>query len=163
MAEHGKPIINVPELYQACVVVRDIEQSIGRYESTLGIGPWQIMDIDSSALEEVTYHGRPAHHKFRLALTMAGPLQMELIQPVEGDSIFRDFLNERGEGLHHLGHIRVDSLKESIRSLAEAGFACIQSGYAAGGGYAYIDMVKALGVIVELLELPKGMPTPGRE
>ena len=163
MAEHGKPTIDVPELYQACVVVRDLEQSIESYQSTLGIGPWQIMDIDSSDLEEVTYHGRPAHHKFRAALTMAGPLQLELIQPVEGDSIFRDFLNENGEGLHHIGHIRVDSLAESVRMLAEAGFPCLQSLYAAGGGCAYIDMVKTLGVIIELLELPDGIPAPGRE
>jgi len=163
MAEHGNPTIKVSELYQACVVVHDLEQSIKRYQSTLGIGPWQIIDIDSSDLEEVTYHGRPAHHKFRAALTMAGPLQLELIQPVEGESIFRDFLQEHGEGLHHLGHIRVDSLAESVRTLAEEGFPCLQSGYAAGGGYAYIDTVKALGVIVELLELPEGIPAPGRE
>ena len=163
MAEPGHPIIKVSELYQAAIVVRDLEQSIEHYQNTLGIGPWDVIDIDSSDLPVVTYHGRPAQYKFRAALAMTGPMQLELIQPVEGDSIFRDFLNEHGEGLHHLGHIRVDDLAESIRTLEEAGFHCLQSLAAPGGGCAYIDMVKTLGFIVELLELPEGIPAPGRQ
>ena len=163
MAEPGHPILKVSELYQAAIVVRDLEQSIERYQNTLGIGPWDVIDIDSSDLPVVTYHGRPAQHKFRAALAMIGPMQLELIQHVEGDSIFRDFLNKYGEGVHHLGHIRVDDLFKSIQTLEEAGFPCLQSLAAPGGGCAYIDMVKALGFIVELLELPEGIPAPGRQ
>ena len=92
MAVPGHSSIKVSELYQSAIVVHDLEKSMERYKNTLDIGPWEIVDVDSSDLAVVTYHGRPAHHKFRAALTMAGPMQLELIQPVEGDSIFKDFL-----------------------------------------------------------------------
>ena len=144
MPEQREPTIKVSELYQAAVVVHDLEQSIERYRSTLGIGPWKVVDVDSADLATATYHGRPAQYKFRAALAMAGPMQLELIQPVEGDSIFRDFLAEHGEGLHHLGHIRVNDLAGSIQALEEVGFPCLQSGSVPGAGYAYIDTVKAL-------------------
>jgi hypothetical protein len=49
-------------------------------------------------------------HSFRAAMTMLGSLMVELLQPVEGEGVYRDFLNEHGEGLHHLGHVRVDDL-----------------------------------------------------
>jgi hypothetical protein len=163
MADPVHAKIEVSELYQAAMVVSDLEQSIKRYQDTLGIGPWQVIDVDSSDLHEASYHGRPARYKFRAALAMVGPMQLELIQPVEGDSTFRDFLEEHGEGFHHLGHIRVDSLSQAIRTLEAEGFPCLQSGSVPGAGFAYIDMSKALGVMVELLELPEGVPVPGTQ
>jgi hypothetical protein len=162
MGEPGDGKIKVSELYQAAVVVHDLERSIERYRSTLGIGPWETVDVDSADLAEATYRGRPAHYKFRAALAMVGPMQLELIQHVEGDSIFRDFIEEHGEGLHHLGHIRVSDLPGTIRRMEEEGIPCLQSGSIPGAGYAYMDTVKELGAIVELLELPEDLPAPGR-
>ena len=162
MTEPSRAKVKVSELYQVGIVVHDLEKSMEHYQSTFGIGPWQIMNIDPSIFSEMTYHGRPVQHKFRAALAMVGPMQLELIQPLEGENIFSDFLKERGEGVHHLGHVRVANLDEAIQALEKAGFPCLQSGRLTGGGYAYIDTVKALGTIIELLEIPEGVPSPGR-
>jgi len=144
------------------IVVHDLDKSMENYQNAFGIGPWGIMNIDPSIFSDMTYHGRPVQHRFRAAFAMVGPLQLELIQPVEGDNIFSDFLKEHGEGLHHLGHFRVGNLDAAIETFEKAGFPCLQSGRYPGGGYAFMDTVKALGVIIELLEVPEGTPAPWR-
>jgi methylmalonyl-CoA/ethylmalonyl-CoA epimerase len=163
MAEPSHAKVKVSELYQVGIVVQDLEKSMEHYQNTFGIGPWGILNIDSSMFSEMTYHGRPVQHSFKAALAMLGPMQLELIQPLEGDNIFSDFLKEHGEGVHHLGHVRVNNMAEAIQTLEKEGFSCLQSGRTTGGGYAYIDTVNALGTIIELLEMPEGVPVPGRD
>ena len=162
MTESSRVRIKVSELYQVGIVVRDLEKSMEHYQNILGIGPWDTVNIDPSTLSDMTYHGRKVQHKFRAALTMVGPMQLELIEPLEGDNIYSDFLKEHGEGLHHLGHVRVDNLEEAIQRLEKEGFPCLQSGRFPGGGFAYMDTVKTLGFLIELLELPEGVPVPYR-
>ena len=162
MAEPSRPRIQVSELYQVCIAVYDLEKSMEHYQSTIGAGQWAVFDVDVSTISDMTYHGRPAQYRYRAAFTMFGPMQLELIQPLEGGNIFSDFLREHGEEVHHLGHVRVGNLGEAIQRLEKEGSPCLQSGRLPGGGYAYMDTVKALGVIIELLELPEGVPALGR-
>ena len=145
-----QPKIKVSELYQVGIVVRDIEISMRDYESILGISTWQVFDADPSVVSDVIYHGRPVQHRFRVALAMVGTMQLELIQPVEGDSTFGDFLNAHGDGIHHLGHDRVDNLDEAVQTLEKDGFPCLQRGSFPGIDYAYMDLTSHLGYIIEL-------------
>jgi len=162
MTKASRAKIKVSELNQVSIAVHDLEKSMEHYQNTLGIGSWEIFDADSSTLSDMTYHGRSVQHRFRAAFAIVGPMQLELVQPLEGDSIFSDFLREHGEGVNHLGSVRVHSLDEAIDILEKEGFPCLQSGRFAGGGYACMDTVKTLGVIIEVLERPEGMPASGR-
>lgn len=152
MAETTRPKVKVSELHQVGIVVRDLENSMRHYDSIFGIGSWEILSVDPSIVSDMTYHSKPAQYVFRVALATVGPIQLELLQPVEGDNIYSDFLEEHGEGLHHLGHVKVDNLDEAVHSLEKEGFACLQSGRYQGGGYAYVDMVEPLGYIIELVQ-----------
>ena len=91
----------------------------------------------------------------RLAFAGTAP-ELELIEPAGGNSLYSEWLAERGEGLHHLAVI-VSSLDESIAALEQAGFANVQSGHgfkpAGTGGYAYFDTTAALGFILECVEI----------
>ena len=143
--------IKVSELFQVGIVVRDLDESLNRYKSLLNIESWEMFEIDSSAYK-FTYHGKPVEHSFRAAFTMLGHLMIELLEPLEGDGIYRDFLNEHGEGIHHLGHVRVDDLDKAVPELEEAGFPCIETGETRTDfhSWAYIDTTSALGYILEL-------------
>jgi methylmalonyl-CoA/ethylmalonyl-CoA epimerase len=152
MAESTRPIVKVSGLHQVGIVVRDLEDSMKHYESIFGIGSWQVITVDPSILSDMTYHGRPVQYTFRVALATVGQIELELLQPVEGENIYSDFLKEHGEGLHHLGHVKVDNLDEAVQALEKDGFACLQSGRYPGGAYAYMDMVKPLGYIIELVQ-----------
>jgi len=158
MAKQAGPKVQVSQLHQVGIVVHNLEESMKHYQNVLGIGPWQVLEIDPTMLADMSYRGRPAQHRFRIALTKVGPIQLELLQPVEGDNIYSDFLKEHGEGMHHLGHVRVENLDEAVQTLEKHGFPCVQSGRFGDGGYAYIDTSMALGTIIELVQ-PSGRET----
>ena len=143
--------IKVSELFQVGIVVRDLDESLKHYKNLLGIGSWEVVKVNSST-HQFTYHGKPVEHSFRAAFTMLGHLMIELLEPLEGDGIYRDFLNEHGEGIHHLGHVRVDDLDKAVRELEEAGFPCIETGGDRTDfhSWAYVDTTSALGYILEL-------------
>jgi hypothetical protein len=96
----------------------------------------------------------------RLALNGRTP-QYELIEPLTGPSIHADWLEERGEGFHHVAYI-VGSLEQTTAEMEAAGhppIARIHSFGAAGdGAAAYYDTVDVLGFLVEAVEPPALMP-----
>ena len=89
--------------------------------------------------------------------------QIELVQPREGPSIYEEWLAQRGEGLHHLG-FWVDSLTDAAAEFTASGYEAIQTGAGYGldgdGGYSYFDTSAELGVILELIEVPKRRREP---
>lgn len=151
MAQQLTTNIKVSDLFQVGIVVSDLEESMRRYKDLLGIDSWHVFEITPET-NQFTYHGKPVEHSFKAAFTMLGKLMVELLEPLEGKGIYRDFLNEHGEGIHHLGHVRVENLEQAIRELEEAGFPCIETGGDAAGfhTWAYVDTTPALGYILEL-------------
>jgi methylmalonyl-CoA/ethylmalonyl-CoA epimerase len=156
MTEDIKPVIHVKELFQIGIVVRDLEESMRLYEELLGIDDWADMEITSDIFDSLTYNGKPVENAcFRTGMADVGFMQIELIQPVEGDLPYSDFLKEHGEGLHHVGHIHVPNIDEAVRNLEARGFSCIFAGSTPGTKFAYVDMTNTLGAIVELIEAAK--------
>lgn len=111
----------------------------------------------------MTYYGKSANYSMRLALSYLGPMRIELIQPGEGDSIYQDFVNERGYGIHHLG-LLTDNMDVSIKEAKGAGIEMIMDGQGFGlegdGHYAYLDTEDKFGVTLELIERPNGRLKP---
>ncbi len=155
MTQDHKPVVQVQGLFQVGIVVRDLEKSMKLYEELLGIGDWADMEVSSEILTSLTYKGKPVENAcFRTGMADVGSVQLELIQPVDGDLPYADFLKEHGEGLHHLGHIYVPDMDAALRDLEAQGYPCIFAGSTPGTKFAYVDMSKSLGVIVELIEAP---------
>jgi methylmalonyl-CoA/ethylmalonyl-CoA epimerase len=144
---------------QIGIVVRDLESAIERYSATFDCTRWVIYTYGPQSVKEPTFRGGPGTYEMRLALPDSDP-QVELIQPLKGPSLYHEWLDEHGEGLHHIG-MRVPDLDEGIR---ERGYPVLQSGRGYGldgdGGFAYLDTEKDLGVILELIEVPKRRREP---
>jgi catechol 2,3-dioxygenase-like lactoylglutathione lyase family enzyme len=125
------------------IVVKDLQKVAENYWNILGIGPWEIYSWEAPLVYERRYHGKPAWAREKIALTQVGAVQLELVQPVDGDSIYQDFLVEHGEGLHHLQFL-VDDVDETAEILAKEGFPSLQSGHFEpaeyNGAYNYIDI-----------------------
>jgi len=160
MAQASPAKVKVKGINQVAIVVKDIQRTVENYWSILGIGPWEIYAWEAPLVFERTYYGKPAWAREKIALAQVGAVQLELVQPVEGDSIYQDFLTEHGEGLHHLNFLvdDVDELDKTAEILAEEGFPTIQSGRIGTsedkGGYNYID-TKPLHTIWEPVHSPK--------
>lgn len=123
-----KPVESrVKGINQVGLVVKDVQETAANYSRVLGIGPWVYYDYVSPFIHDRKYHGKPVEAKERAARTMVGEVELELCQPVEGNSIYQDFLSEHGEGLHHL-QLSVDDVEETVGILSGQGFPSLQSG-----------------------------------
>jgi len=94
--------MKIGEICQIGIVVRDLQKAVDNYWSALGIGPWSIVRIEPPLLRDVTLRGKPVVASMLAAIAQSGSIQLELIQPLEGPSIWKEFLEERGEGIHHV-------------------------------------------------------------
>jgi methylmalonyl-CoA/ethylmalonyl-CoA epimerase len=145
--------------FQVAFVVADLERAAREFDAGLSAGPWRgwIFGPQGQGRE---YRGDPAEWTLRLALNNRSP-QYELIEPLDGPSIHADWLNERGEGFHHVGYV-VTSLAQTTAEMEAAGHSAIARIHSFGatgdGAAAYYDTAEALGFLVEAVEPPSQMP-----
>ena len=154
------------QVNQIALVVRDLDAAVRRYWEMLGVGPWKVYTYGPPLVRDMTYRGKAQEYRMRLALAQMGPLVVELIQPLSDRNIYVEHLDRKGEGLHHLGII-VPSLDRGVAEAERQGFTVLQSGRGYGrfgdGGFAYFDTEASLGVILELIEVPRERVPPEAE
>ena len=136
---------------QVGIVVKSIDETIEYYEKVFGFGPFEIRHVD---YPNATYYGETAGYRGKRAFFYLGPIQIELVELVDGKTIHEAFLKEKGEGLQHIG-FDVNDIAESKRNAEKAGFKIIQSFTRPdGSGFAYLDTDRTGGVIFELIQRP---------
>ena len=139
---------------QVGFIVRDVEASKRKWAEFLGVEVPPTQPVGDYAVTGTRFKGEPAPKTYCwMAFFDVGPgMQLELIQPNEEPSTWRDFLNEHGEGMHHIAFQVKDSAKQ-VANAEAAGLKLVQHGvYGDGSGeYNYLD-APDLNCIVELLE-----------
>ena len=142
------------KLYHVGAVVKDMDKAIERYQK-LGIGPFE--SEKGATIVEKSMWGKPvALDSFELDARMAnlGPVYLELIQPTRGDSLWKELLETKGEGINHLCFF-VDDLDKEEAWLVKEGYTVMyRSRYVKGGGCAYFDTSETGGWILELFQPP---------
>ena len=150
---------------QVAVLVEDLDRAVETYWKLLGIGPWRLYTYRKPFVPTMSYRGRPGDYGMRVGLATAGPLIVELIQPLAGESIYAEFVSKHGFGLHHVG-IVVTDLRAVVAEAEAAGWSVVMSGAGYGldgdGAYAYLDTEESLGITIEDIELPKRRAEPAR-
>ena len=137
------------KLIQIGVVVRDMDKAIQRLTS-LGIGPFQPKIIPPNTKE--WFRGEPLKAKFDIRSAMMGDMELELIQPIEGDSPHQEFLDSKGEGIQHIA-FAVDDLDKEVAKFTKQGVSVMLSGRLPDGrGGDYLDL-EVGGIILELMQL----------
>ena len=151
MEKTGAEKLPFSKVDQVGIIVRDMDEAVEYYQS-LGIGPFEA--LNASATDRKVY-GRPADDvKNEVKIAQAGGVQLELVYPASGESIQKEFLDTKGEGINHLGFF-VDDIDKEVAKLVEKGFKVISSGkFVGGGGFAYFDTGKVGGVLFELIQFP---------
>ena len=134
---------------QIAHVVRDMETAMHRYHDQLGMGPWAVYELKPPLLYDSLVRGEPSDHTYLIALAQHGNMQYELIQPLTGRSLYDEFLEERGEGLHHVKFYYRDCAA-ALRHYAGKGYSVVQSGRIDEDEFHYLDTEKDLGIIVEI-------------
>ncbi len=141
-------IFDLKKISQVGLVVKDIEKSMKYYWEELGIGPWNIWTYASPTTRETTYYGKPVEHKFIGAETMVGDLNVELLQHLEGKTLYKEFLDKKGEGVHHVAYV-TNEIDDALNRFKKMGIEVIQSGKVKNDSYYYLDTESRYGIIVE--------------
>lgn len=144
--------IELGSVVQVGIVVRDAAAAARAWTERFEMGEAQVVDWppDGSDLDaQSTYRGQRAKFRMRLAFIETGAVQIEFIEPLEGDNIYSDFLEEKGEGLHHL----LFRVPDPEGAAEELNVQILQSGGSTldpGAVWAYLDTEEMLGSIIEL-------------
>jgi len=142
------------KFHHLSVVVRNIDEAVKFYES-IGIGPFQ----DYAPLTDYVKLNVPDETGFlnlKFKIAQVGDIQIQLCQPGEGKSGYRDFLEKKGEGVYHLGFV-VDDVDSSEAELRKLGLKVLSSGRREdGSGFSYMDTAQKAKVVLLVRQSPGG-------
>lgn len=150
-------IVMLQDFHHICLLVRDVEKAAENFARTFGIGPFVAAPYEAPA-SKATVHGKPQGYKLNFANAKIGPITLELVEPVEGNSALTEFLKERGEGLHHLAYSCPPPIDDELAKWSKIGIDALQVDKSISDdpryGWAYMDTEKLVGCILEIMCLP---------
>lgn len=143
----------VQSVVQIALVVADVEATARRYRQLLGVQDWYVNDVDTLAGKGSGFHhrGQPIAARARIAWARLGEVELELIEPLDEDSVYAQFLREQGPGLHHVMFDGMDLLTCS-RQMAAAGIVELAGGELQQSRFKLFDTQDALGLLCEFAE-----------
>lgn len=135
---------------QTAYVVESIDASLPVYEALYGA-----FQVGETPMSEVTFRGKEIACKLKLAVNNSGPIEIELIEVLEGETPHREHLRQHGEGLHHV-RFRVTDIDAKIKALEVEGYRNIFfKRFGPTVAFAYLESPEAIGKsLIELLEMP---------
>lgn len=138
---------------QIAWVVRDVQQAMEHYWNVLGIGPWDVRHFTPKTVRDFHVHGKRVNEDFAFicAVCWEGEVEFELIQPIKGPNIYWDFLERKGEGLHHIKEIVSDADMPAVLADFKAkGIAVLQTGWIDNDVHYYLDTEQQLSFVYEV-------------
>lgn len=143
---------------QLAWVVDDIEAAEADFIRCDGITGWTRLADIRFGPETTELHGKAADFVAHISLAYVGDLQLELIQPVSGTSLYTEFLASTGSGLHHVCFY-VDDLDDALKAAFTDGRDVAMSGTMADGEIRFAYLEGGIGTVpyIELAQLGDGM------
>jgi hypothetical protein len=137
-------------IMQTAYTVADIEHAIDEWITRLNVGPWFL--LEHFAGDAAVYRGEPSKADVAIAMSFAGHMNIELIQPNDAyPSVYKESIDTRGHGFHHWGiashDVEADVARYASRGMHEA----FRAGVPTGGDVVYVDTHAALPGFIELI------------
>jgi catechol 2,3-dioxygenase-like lactoylglutathione lyase family enzyme len=145
------PVIVSKKLAQVAIIVKDIDAARNAWAELLGVQPPEVSIDECKSFRPTLCLGKSTDAKCKLAFITLENIQIELIQPMGGKSTWQEYLDNHGEGIHHVA-FQVKDIEGVEKRFELQGNPTVQLGGWDGGAYSYIDASKNLGCILELLE-----------
>jgi len=147
--------IMLREIVHVCVVVRDVEER-ARAFAKFGIGPWRIRVVRTPSAR-ASVLGEPVDYTLKFGHARVGPVTLELVETVEGKTIYQEFLEEHGEGLHHIGVPTPVPFEAELEKWRRQGVEPLQANRMEDPeeGWAYMDTQGLVGCILEILSFKR--------
>jgi methylmalonyl-CoA/ethylmalonyl-CoA epimerase len=136
---------------QVAIITADIDKLSKAWAQLLGVEVPSWRMTDGPEKSHIQYLGERTEARAKLAFFDLGQVRLELIEPVGRPSTWGDFLDQHGDGLHHIA-FQIKGMDEVLLRLEAQDIPLVQRGDYTGGRYAYVDGTASLGAILELLE-----------
>lgn len=140
-------------IIQLCIVVKNVEVTARNYADIFGMDMPEIILTDPLEYSQNEYKGRLTNARAKIAFFQMGDIELEILEPNEVDSTWREFLDKNGEGVHHIAFY-IKDMKKTMSMLESKGMPVVQKANYPYGIVACMDTKEKLGVILELLERP---------
>ncbi len=127
------------------IVVRDVETSAGVFGSVFGV---EVPPPTVAPGIPVPPGRGGGTAQVKLTNLVKNNFRLELLEPVGGPSPWQEFLDEHGEGVHHLG-FRVDDVGAAVAFLEDKRGRWVLGG--AGVDFGYVDMAPEPGITIEVM------------
>lgn len=148
MSQHIADAFGLGPIDQVGYVVRDLDASLPAY--TALFGPFETMD---AAMDGCAFRGEDVSCRLKIAINKSGPVEVELIEVVEGETPHTEHLRRCGEGPHHVRFI-VDDLDAKEAELEKAGYRSIfRKRFGPNLAFSYVETPSEIGPsVIELFE-----------
>lgn len=134
---------NFQKLHHVCIVVHDIDKTQANYEA-IGIGPW-IAYPPLAEYEDLSVPSPEGFMGMRYRVCNLPNIQLQLCQPDHNPSPQRQHLDEKGEGVFHLGF----EVPNADAAEAQSGLPVKMKGRRANRtGFTYYDTAESAGVVL---------------
>ena len=153
------------KIYQIAWVTRDLEKSMKAWVENLKIGPWTVLTFTDQSLRYLKVDDKTVTEpfKFLIGISWIGDMQLELIEPVYGPTIYEAFIQKHGEGLHHIKErIADDAIEGVVQEYRDNGIGVTQTGQFETDFHYYLDTEPKLDFIYELGNCPTLQLTPDK-
>ena len=133
---------------QVAVVVEDIEKALDAWCEVFGVPRPKVRITEPTPNPHETYRGQTAAYGLKLAVLdcRTRGFVVELHEPDERPSTFREFLDKHGNGVHHLGFQVGDARDAVVGELESAGYVLRTVGVYDDGSWTIVDAEESLGV-----------------
>jgi len=140
---------------QIGVLVKDLDGYLQKLNDIFGMGPFRIAEYPpKDALPYREYHGKEGNFTAKFCFYHLGNIELELIQPLEGENIWQDFIDKHGNGIHHLKFL-VPKHKPVEEYLNKNGYQIYQQGQGVGPNkdrvWAFYPTYEDIGFDVEIM------------
>ena len=153
----------IGDTVQVSVVAPDLYRGLDQLVA-LGVGPFMVFRVGPDNAVDLTYEGEAAAFSMFLAFATHANMMWEVIQPLEGRSVYSDFLAAGHAGLHHVA-VGCNGMPYAERAaeLERRGYRPVMTGRAFDGQvpFGYFAPPDPAAPVIEVFEFPEDFaPVP---
>ena len=135
------------KLYHLGYVYKDIEKQIKLLESIDSDSKFMVIENKDNP---IVYRGKESYWTIRIGAGQFSNLNFELIEWIDGDCPYKEFLEQGNEGFHHIAFL-VDDVEHHANEFKKKGFNILLSCNVGPFDVVYIDSKKKFGLILEYI------------
>jgi methylmalonyl-CoA/ethylmalonyl-CoA epimerase len=120
------------------IAVSNLDEAIKYWENVMGLKCYNIEEVKDQ--------------KVRTAFLKIGEVKIELLEPTSDDSTIKKFIDNKGQGIHHIA-FAVDDTNETLKDIESKGVRLIDKqarGGAEGLEIGFLHPKSTLGVLTEI-------------